>query len=340
LQSRLERDPDIVIRFVDSLPVPSRIRYLGVDDAGFTDDAFLVLRGPHKSRARAQIPFDRVGKQCEIVCERGLLQVPLLIPILNLTVLGKGTLPLHASAFSYRDTGFVATGWSRSGKTEVLLGFMANGASYVGDEWIYLSDDGRRMHGIPEPIRVWNWHLDSLPQYRRVARGSELARLRFLESLVVGMERLSAGGSPRRSSTARLAGRVKALLGKQLYLDVSPYTLFGREACALTGVPEKVLFLSSHDKPEVTLLPVDPQEIARRMVFSLQEEQMSFTSSYWKYRFAFPEAANDLVESSRQIQSEILKQALEGKEAYEVLHPYPVRIPALFEKIERGCLRK
>jgi hypothetical protein len=135
LQSRLERDPDIVIRFVDSLPVPSRIRYLGVDDAGFTDDAFLVLRGPHKSRARAQIPFDRVGKQCEIVCERGLLQVPLLIPILNLTVLGKGTLPLHASAFSYRDTGFVATGWSRSGKPEVLLGFMANGASYVSDEF-------------------------------------------------------------------------------------------------------------------------------------------------------------------------------------------------------------
>jgi hypothetical protein len=109
LQSRLERDPDIVIRFVDSLPVPSRIRYLGVDDAGFTDHAFLVLRG--------------------------LLQVPLLIPILNLTVLGKGTLPLHASAFSYRDTGFVATGWSRSGKPEVLLGFMANGASYVSDEF-------------------------------------------------------------------------------------------------------------------------------------------------------------------------------------------------------------
>ena len=77
--STLDREPDIVIRFVDRLRVSSPIRYLGLDEAGFTEDAFLVLRGKHKSRARVQIPLDRVGQPCEIVCERGLLQVPLLI---------------------------------------------------------------------------------------------------------------------------------------------------------------------------------------------------------------------------------------------------------------------
>ncbi len=61
LPSRMDRDPDIVIRFVDRLQTTSRLRYLGLDDAGFTDDAFLVLRSKHKSQARVQIPFEQIG---------------------------------------------------------------------------------------------------------------------------------------------------------------------------------------------------------------------------------------------------------------------------------------
>ena len=83
IQAPLTREPDIVIRFVDRLQTSSRVRYLGVDDAGFTDDAFLVLRSKHKAQARVQIPFEQIGGQVQIVCESGLPAVPLLIPILN-----------------------------------------------------------------------------------------------------------------------------------------------------------------------------------------------------------------------------------------------------------------
>ena len=51
IQRPLNRDPDITIRFVDRLTTSSPLRYLGVDDAAFTDDAFLVLRSKHKARA-------------------------------------------------------------------------------------------------------------------------------------------------------------------------------------------------------------------------------------------------------------------------------------------------
>src|SRR5215211_113168 len=50
-------------------------RYLGLADAAFTDDAFLVLRGRHKSRVRVAVPLHRIGTGCEIVCERGLSAV-------------------------------------------------------------------------------------------------------------------------------------------------------------------------------------------------------------------------------------------------------------------------
>lgn len=337
IQAPLEREPDITIQFVDKIQISSRLRYLGLDDVGFTDDAFFVFRSKHKSRARVKIPFDQIGKRCEIVCERGLPQVPLLIPILNLTALGKGVLPLHASAFVFGDTGIVATGWSKGGKTETLLAFMANGATYIGDEWTYLSADGKQMYGIPEPIRVWNWHLDYLPEYRSIVKRGDRARLQVLKMVLGGMDRMTHDGSRHKSFATRTTNRVRPLLRKQLHVDIPPHELFGQEAQPIKATPDKILFLASHEEPEVTVRSIDPMEIARRMEFSLLEEQMNFMSYYWKFRFAFPDATNELIENSRSTQQTALKKILENKTAYEVYHPYPVPIPMLFDAIKPYC---
>ena len=164
IQAPLSRSPDIVICFEDKFSTTSSIRYLGMDDAGFTDDEFLVFRGKHQSRIKVKIPFQKIGnQQCEIICESGLPAVPLLVAIINLTAISRGALPLHASAFNYEGRGILATGWSKGGKTEMLLTYAAKGAEYIGDEWVYLSGDGQYMYGIPEPIRVWNWHLQQMP---------------------------------------------------------------------------------------------------------------------------------------------------------------------------------
>jgi hypothetical protein len=83
IQKSLSRTPDIIIRFVDQIPLSSSVRYLGLDDSGFTDDAFFVFRGKHQARVRVQIPFHQIGNGlCEIICESGAPAVPLLIPIL------------------------------------------------------------------------------------------------------------------------------------------------------------------------------------------------------------------------------------------------------------------
>ncbi len=126
-----------------------------------------------------QIPFAEIGQQqCRIVCATGLPAVPLLIPILNLTALNRGILPLHASAFRYQDVGVLTTGWSKGGKTETLLAFMDRGANYIGDEWVYISDDGRHMTGIPEPIRVWEWpHTGRALAGKRRTPRTEVVRL-------------------------------------------------------------------------------------------------------------------------------------------------------------------
>ncbi len=336
LQKDLDREPDIIIKFVDELQISSPIKYLEVDEAGYTEDVFLILRSKQKSRAKVQIPFDQIGSQCEIICERGLAAVPMLIAIINLIALKNGALPLHASAFTYNDKGVVATGWAKGGKTETLLGFIANGAEYVGDEWIYLSVDGKRMHGIPEPIRIWDWHLHEIPRLWDFVGHTDKCRLYFLRKSVNFIEWCISRNPRSNSKLLSFFNRLKPLIKKQLYVHLPPKEAFNQKGLesSLSGIPDKFFFVFSHNKPEITVEHIEPDEVAQRMVFSLQYEQIDFVNNYLKFKFAFPELKNSYIENSEELQCDMLKKVLAGKEAYLVSHPYPVSIPDLYEAIK------
>lgn len=324
----LAGDPDIIIRWVDHLNVSEPLRYLGVNEAGFTQDAFLVLRSKHKARSRVQIPFLQIGQPCEITCESGLPAVPLLIPIINLTVLSKGALPLHASAFTYQGTGILTTGWSKGGKTEALLAFMEHGAQYIGDEWVYIDSAGQSIYGIPEAIRLWEWYLQQLPSYARKVDTSERLRLRTIKYLTQ-----MASLTPKfflKKSLDRLSHALK----NQLHVDIRPQKLFSPNSVALSGTLNKIFFVASHAAPNVIIEPTDPTEIAQRMVFSLQYERIPFMMYYMMYRFAFPNDRNDFIENAEEKQRQILSRLLAGKEAYTVYHPYPAILAELFEAMQ------
>jgi hypothetical protein len=330
LRRRLGREPDLVIRFVDRIELASPLRHLGVDEAGFTPDAFLVLRSRHGAKARVKIPFEHVGGRCEIVCESGLPAVPLLIPVINLTALARGVAPLHASAFLHRGAGVLVTGWSKGGKTEALLAFTARGAEYLGDEWIYLDPDAGRMHGIPQPIRLWDWHLRQSPQYRRRIRPSDRTRLAALRVARALGRSLTAGA---RSTPGRVLERVQAIVQRQTYVDVDPGRLFGHGG-ALAGPIGRVFLLVSSESPGIKVEPVDPMEVADRMVYSVRYELAPFLSYYCMFRFAFPEASNDRIDDVEHRLRALLRRGLAGRPAHAVYHPYPLSLAALFDAMD------
>jgi hypothetical protein len=323
----LDREPDIVIRFVEELPVRGA-RYLGLDDAAFTDDAFLVLRGRHKSRVRVAIPMADIGGLCEITCQTGLPAVPLLVAIVNLTALAKGALPLHAAAFTYRGTGVVVTGWAKGGKTETLLGFMAAGAEYVGDEWVYLDPDGQHVHGIPEPLTVWDWHLREVPQYRRGLRPEERLRLRAVRAAQALDRRDSAGPG------GRFLRRAMPIVERRAAVQLEPQRLFGSGRCTGRGTVDRMFLTVSHEDAATTVREIEPDEIADRMRFSLRYERLDLIGSYSQFRYAFPGAVNPVLEDADTLQHELLRRALAGKPSYVVAHPYPVRIHDVVDAME------
>ena len=237
----VEGGADLTIRFVDRLPVSSPLRLLR------SPRRRVHRRGVPRAAGQAQgqrsavlVPLERVGQPCEIVCEHGAPAVPLLIPILNLTVLAGGALPLHAAAFLHEGVGAVVTGWSKGGKTEALLSFVDRGATYIGDEWVYLSGDGRTATGIPEPIRVWDSHLQTVPHHWHDLPLGSRARLRGIRALRSLHDRIPPGA--RQTKAGRLAERALPLIEGQSHVDLEPAGLLGAAAGAASG-PFDRLFL-------------------------------------------------------------------------------------------------
>ncbi len=333
MQTRLLRQPEITIRYVDKLPISSRVHYLGLNEVGYTDDAFLILKNGNK----ITVQYDQIGSHCEIVCETGTGSVPLLESILNLTALGKGLLPLHASAFIYQGHGIATTGWSRGGKTGMLLAFMSKGAHYVGDDWIYVDHDGNRMYGLPGLMQVREWYLREFPTFRARVDRNEQVRLQFTKTLRSITTMFLTVGARNGSFLKKTMRKVNKLVEQQERVDLQPIQLFGQDACALEGKLEKVFLVVNHEDPEIIVEPISPQEIASRISFALLNEWSDLTTNYIKFRFAFPELRNELVERIEEHQRLLLDQVLKDKQTYVVYHPYPVSAEALYHTVIPYC---
>ncbi len=324
---------DITIRFVDRLEVRGVLRPLG-REAAYGDDEFVVLRGRRKTTVKVAIPVAQIGTTpLEIVAERGLSAVPYLLPIINLTLLSKGIVPVHASAFIAGGRGTLVTGWAKGGKSEVLLAFADRGATYVGDEWVFVTGDGSAMAGLPEPMRLWDWQLAMVPRLRdRIGTGR---RLRL--GAAASAARLLAGAARlpliRSSAPGDLARRLGAIADNQRSLQIPPKRVFdGRVSVGLTPLDAIVLVESSGD-PEAVAEPIDGTIVARRTAATVVHELLDLQALYLTFRYAFPDRRNPFIESLPAIVEKCLVDAFSGKPCVSVRHPYPPDIPALHELI-------
>ena len=330
LVAPLGRMPDITVRFVDELPEPRRLTYAGWPESAAAGDAFYLLRGRDGVEARTLLPFQDVGGRCAIVCERRTGHVPHLLAVINMTALAKGVLPLHASAFTYRGTGVLAMGWAKGGKTETLLAFAARGAQYVGDEWVYLTPDGE-MHGVPEPIRLWHWHIAQLDALRAGLPGTTRARLRALPSVAASAAALGGALPGLPGSVLRRAAPV---VGRQAYVQVPPARLFGPESVVLHGRLDFVLLVASSDRDVVDIEPLQGSAVAAHMRASLEEERAPFLQAYRQFRYLFPERRSAVVEQAAATEERLLEQYLGDRPAHLLRHPYPVRLDSLVAPVE------
>lgn len=333
--SRLDREPDILIRFVDHMPMVGELRYIGAEEAGYTDDRYLVLRGRQKAGVVVAIPFERIGTDgpCEMVAERGLTAVPLLVAIVNLTALANGRLPLHAGAFVHDGRGVLTIGWAKGGKSETLLAFTSRGSEFVGDEWIYLEPATGRARALPEPMRIWDWQIRSLPDVAARIPRADLRRLAVSRAMARTLRMVGDLPAVGRSAVGRTATRLRVLVEQQLSVQVPTSLLLGRPPLPDGARIDHIVLVTSHASEEMTVEPIEATDVARRATQSFLFEMGDVLGHYRRFRFAFPSLRNHLIDDLERRYESAAVEALEGIPAMAVGHPYPLRLERLFEVI-------
>ena len=327
-------EPDITIRFKEDLSVGA-LTYVGLNSAGFNDDGFYLL-SETTGKVMARIPFEQIGSRCEIVCLRGEGSVPLLSEIINLTFLNKNYVPLHSSAFHYKGVDNLVMGWAKGGKTGVMLSFANHGARYLGDEWVILSEDGKKMFGLPSPIGLSEWQFKHIPLLMPKVGRQKKILFKAIKSLDKMYGRLK-NGKYKNSFPMDFLSRSLPPLRRQLKIKEKPQKIFKHNFDELVGVPEKVFLSMSHSDPEIRIEACDSMDVARRMVSVNEYEYSEFFELYKAFKFSFPHLRNAFLENADKLQSALLFRAFEDKEAYKVLHPYPVSLEALYQQVRPYC---
>jgi hypothetical protein len=326
---RLSREPDITIRFVEEVRPRVPLNWIEPHEVGFTDEGYFLFTSDFAAGPVACLRVDGPDSRWEIHCRSGLRSVPLLLPLVDLVMLTRGVLALHASAFTYKDTGVLVAGWARSGKTTSLLGFMARGATYIGDDRVYLhAGESSRLLGLAQPVALRDWHLGELPRYAEIVGWRARSRLRVYTAL---------GRTATRASAIDGLGRMRALARRvagfadDASVSISPQRLFG--GYSLSGRLDKAFLAIAHDSPTVRVEPLEPKRLAERLVFSLRAERLRLWSLYYALSFAFPERVDTFSEEAEALETERLARALEGVESYALYHPFPAPVGALHDAL-------
>jgi hypothetical protein len=336
-------DPDICVTFVDRFDDEESLRLLELNNMPFaySKNHFYLL---DDKGYRTRLDFRQIGQRLDLVCERGITEIPLLTSLLSLTLIRKGHLMLHASAFSYRGKGILATGWQTGGKSEMLLAFMNAGAAYVSDDWTLVRHGDHKLCGLRSDVNIWNWQFEQLPLFRKRISSAAQRRLRLLATYRRVYKMLTGAPGKRKrnyessgSMLRRLLAKIDREAARTARVSTSPGKLF-QDQVTTGPVSLDVAFLANvvQDEP-LNVVPVEPREVAERMLASQAYERRDLRDAYHKFRFAFPERAAGTLESLEAQELLLLTQSLGNRKTYEVTHPYPVSLADLYQVAEPFC---
>ena len=287
--------PDVSIRFVDRFPEPEAMRWLNRREAAYDDEHFYVA---DSDGSRMRVDLAALGEPLELVCERSIATLPLLLPLLGLRLLRLGHVLLHSAAFAFQGVGVLAVGWKKGGKTELMLPFMSAGATHVADEWSILSSD-RLVSGLAGQVQVWSWHLRQSEMFWERVPANQRRRIRALRAYQRMYTALPMV-QRRRSGPYRVLRQLAtdgsfARLGQA---RATPDQLFAGRTAPTTQADVVLLAgVGSDSTTAVRRVPV--AEVASRMTASLAYERNALVVAHEQFRFAFPARASSWLGEAR-----------------------------------------
>jgi hypothetical protein len=337
---KLRQEPDVSIVLARDGFVGAESHLLG--DAGdglwtaFGESGFVTLG----SGGTVSVPFESIGEPCTIRCTPKVnfrrMFIDLVRPILQLALLRKGAAAVHASAVDHQGKGILFAGWSESGKTEAMIGFLHAGAQFVSDKWTIVNADGSAVCHFPTPITIRGWMLEYLPALRQ--RLSVQDRWRSRVGSRVGALLSRSSGLSAAGPAEGLTGLLQPAAGLVSRVSITPTQLTSAGERPSPAAPlDRVFLILTSTASEISVRPASAAEVASRLADCAQYERRSLFSLYSRFRFAFPGRANSLIQEARERERDMLCEALQDKDVFQVEAPFPFNPVAFRAAVEPYC---
>lgn len=314
------KQPDIQINFVDRLEIKN-CEYLG-DIAMYNKNHLFLV--DHKG-SKANIFFEDSENGFNISCEKAFDITTLFISILEQLLeylLNKNNAAfIHASCVFYRGRCIMFHGWRGSGKTGVLLNFLAEGAEYMSDDIVIVSGEGNAL-SFPSGINLTDFNFKELPELKRVRNAQfslevsikKLLRLLYKLSTYVPLNTLKRIGDDVNKINTH-------------YLIISnrvPFKkLFPKGNIRKSSSINEVYFLNRTETKNIEVTNIGKRCAVTKMLHCREYERIEHTRfhSYFDlFSFAFAKKNNPF-EKSYGKKREILSNALNGKKIYDIKIP-------------------
>ncbi len=327
--SSKQHNSDTVVRFVDELPIIGKREYISLY-AGYDDVSLFVMDAyQHK----ATVPFDNLEGNCKITCEKEFNPSDLLLLLENLLrykfVLKKAVF-MHASAISYHGQGIIFPAWANTGKTNLLLQFLKDGAHYISDDFAIMAEDGF-LYSYPKRLQLFDYNFAEFPQLV-VALGRSV-RLSFLK------QKLSAKFLKRLTRVpllTRLLKRVKRKSCEALHIRAPAKELFPDVEVDGSRRINKIFFLiRTHSESNIEIERMTPEVLANKMVPCLSFERHYPYDYRLLYEFAYPMKENKLLDKVEQMEGEIISRATKNRHIYYVRLPRDHSSLKLFRAVQQ-----
>lgn len=218
----------------------------------------------------------------------------LVRPALQLALLRRDHVAIHATAVELAGAGIVVAGWSESGKTETALALMERGAAFLTDKWTVVGADGT-LTAYPIGVGVRRWVLPYLPRLQAALPARSRAQFAAAATADVTSAPMRRRARGRVGGLlADAAGRAVELADRAALTPTQLRTAYGQQDDPARRVQLAcVALLVNVDSHDVRVEPADPVWAAERLARSAAYERRPWFALHERARYAVPGAAGD-----------------------------------------------
>lgn len=249
----------------------------------------------------ARIDFENLGRSTyKVSCDKdfnsyffaNLLEYLLYLEFTNL-----GYSFCHASSFVFNGKTILCPGWRNTGKTNLLLSFLKDGADFLSDDWILIHKNGT-LFSLPKRINLlyYNYppNMDLIDSFDPSLASFSETVLKLINKSIYQFSELNDN-------------QLKESLKRRLHFE----ELFKRKRMIKSKKIDFIFYLNHNNNRSVNIKKYENNKLQDRMLRVLDFEQSPFKSAYDFYKF-YSGDENLLIELARNRSRDIFSSAFEN----------------------------